>query len=1091
MDRRLLIGLGILVIGGLVAARLLIHDPGARDPRQKARDPIPDQLERLRSGTVEQRRTAALGLLLNGREQATRIVPAFREALSDADGEVRTSAVRGLAEFDTVDNLRELARSTDRDQRRFGLLALGRMGKRGTAGLPELLAGLEDKQPTVAIAAALALKRLELAKGEPPVALRDEKTFAGQWAHYLYQKQPLPESRALLRGLVSGLSDEEILVRGWSAATLEELASALPTIREARPELEKAFRDPHAGLFAAGALSYLARSDQSVADFLVAGLTDPDPAIRRNSARALGNVASRNGDASVTIRNANAVMALSKLLNDRDENLRMSAVVTLGQIGPLSAPTAPALLRILEEYGTQPPASMVLAALGRIGPAAKEVMPILLRTLAAEDSSPQLRKTAESALSQIGASGTAALHEAMTDKDVRIRRGAARALGVLLSIPPREAIGPLLKALDDADTGVRVEAALGIWRKEPTRIDVVLPVLIAGVDDVNLLTARTATAALVELGPLALPAVPTLRNALKSHDPALSDNAALALERIGPLGAAAVPELTARAKFSVEAIRALGAMGPAAREAVPELVSLIRVRSDLSAALALASIDPTNKDGLKVLLANIGGPNRVDVWVALGRLGPIADAAVKELLAQEYEGMNVLLPTVLARFGPDTVPALREALKKPGLREPICVTLAEFGPVARAAVPDVAPLLKDPNVRVATQSVRTLARLGPAGVGPLRELLSDPKVLPELILAFQGQPVDHELIEPLTLLLRDGPTPTRLAVCTLLASLGASAREALPTLRPMLEERDPLLRVAVGMAIASIDMEDKASLHILIEMLSNSEVRVRIAAAQSLGKLGDRASIAIPELRNLSTDTNDEVRAAALSALAGIAERAAKPAELDGGRLVPLLTKALDDRSDAVRRSAAHALAAPGPAAAPGVPGLTRLVEDERLGACNEAVVALGRIGPAARAAIPAIRESLAARPDHVEGPSAARVLAVARALWQIDPGAKGMARDVVILLQPALAEEWTPGVAPSALDLLAEMGPAAAPAAPSLCCKLVSRAPEVRARAAEVLGRIGPEAKPAVPMLVECAKRDPDTRVRKQAEEALAKVLK
>jgi HEAT repeat protein len=1085
MKQRLWIVLGLLLVGGLWAARSFLPGGPSARPR-KAADPVPGQLDRLRSPQVEERRAAALALALTRPDRADQTVAPLLESLSDPDCEVRSLAVAALAEAAPLDSVREAARGTDPDRRRLALLTLGKMGRKARPATTEVLAALQDADPRTQLAAALALKRLAPEKIDLPAGLRTQDTFAGQWARIVLQDQVSPEFRAVVRTLAAGLSDPELLMRDWSAAALAELASRLPAVREARAPLQTAFRDPAAGSSAAAALARLALADQTTADFLVAGLADPDLAIRRQSALALNSMVTRDGSAVVTLRNPATVEALRHLLDDHDEMLQLSAVSTLGNIGPPASPALPAILRLLDNGGPRVTA-VVVSALGRIGAEPGLVIPPLLRILVGPDA--PLRESAGAALSRIGKEATPAspgctwVHElvaSLTASDVRVRRGAALALGAL-GVPVREAVGPLSKALADPDQGVRMEVARALWRLDPLRADALVPVLTAALADPDLQVPRSAAATLEEMGPAAVAAVPALRQALEAKDVLLHEAVARALGRIGPLAAAAVPDLVGLAKRDRAAVLALGAMGPAAREAIPELLELLKTRSDLPAALALAALDSSRKEGLPVLRAQIGSANlrdRIDTWVALARLGPAAAEAAPQLLEREYEGMQVLLPFVLAQIGPDAVPALTKALSHPRLRGPACEALADLGPAAREAVPALVPLLKDGTVQV--QALRALAAIGPPAVAVLREAPANPGLSPEALAILEGRPITLQFIEALAHQVREGPAAVRVAACRVLRSAGPEAREALPTLRSLLEVEDPVVRVAVAQAIAVIDPSDRASLPVLLEVLAGKDGPGRLPAARAVGTLGERGRLALPELKAACRDRDPELRAAALAALGEVSS--------DSG--MPILIEGLNDPQEAVRRAAVRALGTMGPKAAEAVLGLTRLVEDERLGAREDAIVALGRIGPAARAALPALRESLRVPNGRVEWVAPQRPIHVAEALWRIDRENKGIGREVVILLQPSLLEEAVVAPDRAALDVLAEMGHEAAPAVPALCCKLVSANPEVRRRAIEVLGGIGVAARAAVPLL-ENAAGDRDETIRRVARAAVAKITR
>jgi HEAT repeat protein len=94
-------------------------------------------------------------------------------------------------------------------------------------------------------------------------------------------------------------------------------------------------------------------------------------------------------------------------MTDADPEVRQAVVKTLGEIGPLAAEGAPALLASVaaeEDSTTRPPGRDVLEALAEIGPG---VTPALIDGLA--NASARVRLTAVLALKRLGSAAKAAL----------------------------------------------------------------------------------------------------------------------------------------------------------------------------------------------------------------------------------------------------------------------------------------------------------------------------------------------------------------------------------------------------------------------------------------------------------------------------------------------------------------------------------------------------------------------------------------------------------------------------------------------------------------------------------------------------------
>jgi HEAT repeat protein len=204
-----------------------------------------------------------------------------------------------------------------------------------------------------------------------------------------------------------------------------------------------------------------------------------------------------------------------------------------------------------------------------------------------------------------------ALIGALKEGSAALRRQAAETLGEC-GPGAREAIGPLIGALEDPDFWVG-EAAADALRKitgapEPARERRNRSADPGGVPPAvqNLLRAMQdprsrwmAVVALGEMGATARDAVPALIEALEDPDAAVRWDAAKALGKLGPAAARAVPALAAIVHAQSDAIvrqyavAALGSIGPGARAAVPALIGTFKEKSsnlDEKASDALVSI---------------------------------------------------------------------------------------------------------------------------------------------------------------------------------------------------------------------------------------------------------------------------------------------------------------------------------------------------------------------------------------------------------------------------------------------------------------------------------------------------------------------
>ncbi len=147
------------------------------------------------------------------------------------------------------------------------------------------------------------------------------------------------------------------------------------------------------------------------------------------------------------------------------------------------------------------------------------------------------------------------------------------------------------------------------------------------------------------------------------------------------------------------------------------------------------------------------------------------------------------------------------------------------------------------------------------------------------------------------------------------------------------------------------------------------------------------------------------------------------------------------------------ALGGLGAAAVPAVPDLVALLRQERL--ATAAARALGRLGATGAKAVPGLRGLL----DHADADTA---LAAASALWRIT-------RDPAACLL-VFRRHLTPGgTSTAAAEGIAELGPAAAPAAGRLRELLFDSSAFVRVHAAAALWRAAGDTGATLPVLLAC----------------------
>ena len=204
-----------------------------------------------------------------------------------------------------------------------------------------------------------------------------------------------------------------------------------------------------------------------------------------------------------------------------------------------------------------------------------QAVPVLIR--AVEKGSASVRIEAIGALAQIqppAPETITTLSKAMRDTDPAIQRAAAAALGDV------GAVSVLAQALKDPDKDVRRNAVRPLRRVvirgrssgDPAEMKAVVTALADALKDPDREVRRAAANSLGALGPAAVDAIPSLAATTTDVDPSVRN---ATIESLGRMGSpAAVPVLVQALKdpqTASLAVRALGNMGPTARGAIPAL----------------------------------------------------------------------------------------------------------------------------------------------------------------------------------------------------------------------------------------------------------------------------------------------------------------------------------------------------------------------------------------------------------------------------------------------------------------------------------------------------------------------------------------
>jgi HEAT repeat protein len=485
------------------------------------------------------------------------------------------------------------------------------------------------------------------------------------------------------------------------------------------------------------------------------------------------------------------------------------------------------------------------------------------------------------------------------------------------------------------------------------------------------------------------------------------------LQKLGPADRESVPVLIAALQQAQRepgqwlwpllygVVRALEAIGPDARPAVPLLVSLVAQdwigESAACAILRIGAETAEERLAVRFLLH----------WHPGGKYCGFHDSVLLNALV---DGEDPELLELLRQHADKIMPSLAELLtdSEASCRDRAAEGLACYGPEAKPFVPALVAALNDPVWQVRFEVARALFAVAPERQSEASAALFPLLLNPE---AIQGgysalSQIGADGVAYLRQELRGSSVAGRAGAAR---ALGFLAQQAQDTFTPFSRGRGP--------GAAGAAFED------LVAVLNDGAAEVRYSAAQALVRIdASRATPAIPSLVAGLESADAKIRSEAANMLALLAQ-AGRPAEA----ALPALSKLLTDPE--VRLEAALALVAidAGQAVA-AVPVLVEALERSKpleisahpnSGTSAEAIlVALGRIGPPAAVAVPLLSQAL-------QSPTAYVPVRAAVALVRVAPELTTDAVNTLLALVSAVAP-YEVDTFCEAVGALAEIGTAA-----------------------------------------------------------------
>lgn len=528
-------------------------------------------------------------------------------------------------------------------------------------------------------------------------------------------------------------------------------------------------------------------SQQAAVDLLVQALHENDERVSWSASEKITDF-DHNGD---------SIELLASLLESEVPRVRAGAARALRSgYGSTAAPAAAALSRCVSE--TDPDLKKYsIMALGSIGPDAKVALPELRKALTATDSGARVL-LAES-LWRIGQN-------------------------------PDDVIPAYVAVLADGDSSERHEAAEQLKEMGPWAAPAV-PALIPALNDKEWTTRCEVAEALGEIGREAAPAIPAMVNLLESDEDSFVQSSVV--EAFGRIGApAAIPSLIAAlndegSDIQSSAISALELFGHDAEAAVPALIQIVTDEGTNSsfAAKALGTIDRKGI-GVTTLVNALRSANpQIRRFAALGicRLGRRA-ATAEQPLQRCLNDMNIGARIAAAKAhwsvsgkADEAVRVLRSAIQQADrwfTHMWAADALAEIGPAAIDAKPELIQGLNSSTRYVVTSSAEALGRIGPDAVDAVPALVARlektddfytrtclARALWRMNRSEQSLPVLKAVLQA------SGDFMALSEAAETVGEIGRPAESMLPLLRPLRKHSDAFVRKAADNAIRQFEQQ--------------------------------------------------------------------------------------------------------------------------------------------------------------------------------------------------------------------------------------------------------------------------------------------
>ena len=406
---------------------------------------------------------------------------------------------------------------------------------------------------------------------------------------------------------------------------------------------------------------------------------------------------------------------------------------------------------------------------------------------------------------------------------------------------------------------------------------------------------------------------PDLAKLIKAGSPELRDAAVRALTAINPEARVAVPALAELLQSSDPVVRRTGAAGLSAlMQKITELVSGKKNRPRRVVECSEYEV---------VDLARLLLPK-----VAMGLVD--ADAEVRRESTEAVYHASIALeelvpiggrsPTVTG-FSAEDLEDKRSAFERRN-RE----VLVPFGRVLANEAAGLKRVLTDSEPRTRLMSRKAMEEVGNAfrRHERFRAIFPGNAETAATLANDQLVKVLHLVMPQLTTGVSDPNLEVRRATIDVLEVYGEASKPAAPALVQALADSDPFIRWGAARTLGKIgSVEENTAVPALAKLLEEPDLDLRIAAAWALERYGPAARAAVPALAKAVGTGDPEIRRAVMTTLVAIGK--------DAESAIPAITAELANRNPGVRVAAADSLSRFGSAARTAESALKKALGDD------------------------------------------------------------------------------------------------------------------------------------------------------------------